>query len=89
MIEKNPGPLSDITVVDFTWVLAGPHATKTFTDMGANVIKIEQFKAGANERWLPLRITNDDVTQSSYSINNNRGKKSVCINLKNPKGMLL
>jgi CoA:oxalate CoA-transferase len=87
MIEKNPGPLSDITVVDFTWVLAGPHATKTFTDMGANVIKIEQFKAGANERWLPLRITNDDVTQSSYSINNNRGKKSVCINLKNPKGM--
>jgi len=89
MIEKKPGPLSDITVVDFTWVLAGPHATKTLADMGANVIKIEQYKTGANERWLPLRVTNDDVTQSSYSINNNRGKKSVCVNLKNPKGMEL
>ncbi len=87
MIEKRPGPLSDITVVDFTWVLAGPHASKTLADMGATVIKIEQYKAGANERWLPWRVTNKGVTQSSYSINNNRGKKSVCVNMKNAKGM--
>ena len=87
MIENKQGPLFDVTVVDFTWVLAGPHASKTLADMGANVIKIEQYKAGANERWLPLRVTNNGVTQSSYSINNNRGKKSVCVNLKNAKGM--
>ena len=87
MIESKPGPLSHVTLVDFTWVLAGPHAAKTLADMGANVIKIEQYKAGANERWLPLRVTHDGVTQSSYSINNNRGKKSVCVNLKNAKGM--
>lgn len=87
MIENRQGPLFDVTVVDFTWVLAGPHASKTLADMGANVIKIEQYKTGANERWLPLRVTNDGVTQSSYSINNNRGKKSVCVNLKNAKGM--
>lgn len=89
MIETKPGPLSDVTVVDFTWVLAGPHAAKTLADMGAKVIKIEQFKTGANERWLPLRVTHNGVTQSSYSINNNRGKKSVCVNLKSSKGMAI
>ena len=82
-------PLSDITVLDFTWVLAGPHASKTLADMGANVIKVEQYKAGANERWLPLRITKNDVTQSSYTITVNRGKRSICVNMKTPKGMKL
>ena len=89
MEKLKPGPLSDITVLDFTWVLAGPHASKTLADMGANVIKVEQYKAGANERWLPLRVTKNDVTQSSYTITVNRGKRSVCINMKSPKGMNL
>jgi crotonobetainyl-CoA:carnitine CoA-transferase CaiB-like acyl-CoA transferase len=89
MKEMKPGPLSKYTILDFTWVLAGPHATKTFADLGANVIKVEQYKAGANERSLPLRVTHDGVTQSSYSINVNRGKKSVCLNLKTPEGMEL
>ncbi len=89
MEKLKAGPLSDITVLDFTWVLAGPHASKTLADMGANVIKVEQYKAGANERWLPLRITKNDVTQSSYTITVNRGKRSVCINMKTPKGMKL
>ena len=89
MEKLKPGPLSDITVLDFTWVLAGPHASKTLADMGANVIKVEQYKAGANERWLPLRVTKNDVTQSSYTITVNRGKRSVCVNMKTPKGMKL
>lgn len=86
-VSVKPGPLSDVTVLDLTWVLAGPHATKTFADMGARVIKVEQYKAGANERWLPLRVEKDGVTQSSYSLTVNRGKKSLCVNLKHPKGM--
>lgn len=88
-IETRPGPLAGVKVLDFTWVLAGPHATKSLTDLGADVVKVEQYKAGANERWLPLRVEKNGVTQSSYSINNNRGKKSVCINMKNAKGMEL
>lgn len=87
MKEQKPGPLSGLTILDFTWVLAGPHTAKALTDMGANNIKVEQFKAGANERWLPLRMTNNGVTQSSYSIYDNRGKKSICVNLKSSKGM--
>jgi len=87
MEKLKPGPLTGLTVLDFTWVLAGPHASKTLADLGANIIKVEQYKTGANERWLPLRITKNDVTQSSYSINVNRGKKSICVNMKSPKGM--
>jgi crotonobetainyl-CoA:carnitine CoA-transferase CaiB-like acyl-CoA transferase len=82
-----PGALEGITVIDFTWVLAGPHATKLLADMGATIIKIEPFQVGSNERQLPLRREVDGVTQSSYSINVNRGKKSICIDMKNPKGM--
>ncbi len=86
MEKTKSGALSDVTVLDFSWVLAGPHATKTLADMGANVIKVERYEAGANERWQNLRVEKDGVIQSSYHINVNRGKKSICIDLKNPRG---
>jgi crotonobetainyl-CoA:carnitine CoA-transferase CaiB-like acyl-CoA transferase len=81
-----PGSLQGVTIVDFTWVLAGPHCTKLLADMGATVIKIEPYGVGANERHLAIQKTSNGVTQSSYSINVNRGKKSLCIDLKNPQG---
>lgn len=79
------GCLDGVTVLDFTWVLAGPHATRLLADMGATVIKIEPYKVGANERHLLLIKTVNDVEQSSYSINVNRGKKSVSLDLKKPE----
>jgi CoA:oxalate CoA-transferase len=87
MEKLKAGPLDGVVILDFTWVLAGPHTTKTFADMGANVIKVERYSDGSNERWLPYRVTHNGVTQSSYSINVNRGKRSICINLKKPEGM--
>lgn len=87
MKKVKPGPLSDVTILDFTWVLAGPHAAKTLADMGANVIKVEKYGDGANERWQNLRVAHDGVTQSSYHINVNRGKKSLCIDMKHPRGL--
>jgi len=89
MEQLNSGPLNGVTILDFTWVLAGPFATRTLADMGAHIIKVERYKDGTNERHLPLIQTHNGVTQSSYNINCNRGKKSICVNLKNPKGMEL
>jgi CoA:oxalate CoA-transferase len=89
MEQLKPGPLTGVTILDFTWVLAGPFATRILGDMGAYIIKVERYKDGTNERHLPLRITHNGVTQSSYNLNCNRSKKSICINLKNPRGMEL
>ena len=89
MESMKPGPLSNVNILDFTWVLAGPHATKTLADMGAHVFKIEHFKNGTTERHQALRVEKDGITQSSYHLNLNRGKKSLCINLKHPRGIEL
>jgi CoA:oxalate CoA-transferase len=86
MEKIKSGPLTGITVLDFTWVLAGPHATMALADMGANVFKVEAYARGTHERWQPLQVEKNGVTQSSYHIHLNRGKKSLCINLKDPKG---
>lgn len=78
MTEKN---LAGIRVLDFTRVLAGPYLTQLLRDLGAEVTKIEQPGKGADERALPP-IANG---QSGYYMMLNRGKKSVTLNLKDPK----
>lgn len=84
--KMETGPLSGVRVPDFTWVPAGPHATKTPADMGAAVVKVEQFKTGTIERHQPLRIEKNGILQSFYHLNLNRGKKNLCVNLKASRG---
>ena len=66
----------DITVLDLTRLLPGATATDYFVQHGAEVIKIEQPGAGDYARAL-----NPEVFAST-----NAGKKSVCLNLKDPRG---
>ena len=76
MKKAKPGTLAGVNVLDFTWVLAGPHATKNLADMGANVMKIELFKKGTNERHQATQVEHNGVTQCSYHLNLNRGKEA-------------
>ncbi|HEY9495881.1 MAG TPA: CoA transferase [Intrasporangium sp.] len=75
------GPLAGLLVADFSRVLAGPLATMTLADLGADVIKVERPGAGDDTRhwgppWTPRT--------SSYFESVNRSKRSVTLDLKDP-----
>jgi crotonobetainyl-CoA:carnitine CoA-transferase CaiB-like acyl-CoA transferase len=80
-----PGPLAGIRVLDFTRVLAGPAASLALADLGAEVIKVEPPGSGDETRdFPPIRDG-----ESHYFFSVNRGKKSIVIDLKAPKGVAL
>ncbi len=74
--------LQDIVVLDLTRVLAGPYCTMMLADFGAQVIKIELPGKGDDTRAMgPFKNGS-----SLYYANVNRNKKSITLNLKDPKG---
>ena len=74
--------LASIKVLDFTQYLAGPSATRILADLGADVIKIERTPSGDLGRKIHLV----DHGQSAFFIAACAGKKSVCVEIKHPKG---
>lgn len=78
------GPLAGIRVADFSRVLAGPHATMTLADLGADVIKIESPEGDGTRQWAPPV---NAVGQSTYFAGVNRGKRSVTLDLRSHEGL--
>jgi CoA:oxalate CoA-transferase len=72
------GPLSGITVVDLSRILAGPYCTMLMAEMGARVIKVEPPKTGDDARAYGPFIKN----HSAYFASVNRGKESIALDLK-------
>ena len=82
---SSAGPITwlhGLRVVDFTHVLAGPYCTRLLADLGAEVIKIEPPR-GELARALPHVIR---PGHSGYYIQQNAGKKSLCLDLRDPRG---
>jgi crotonobetainyl-CoA:carnitine CoA-transferase CaiB-like acyl-CoA transferase len=80
----NAPPLAGVRVVDLSRVLAGPYATMTLADLGADVLKIEHPAAGDETRtWGPPFAGGE----SAYFLSVNRGKRSVALDLKDPEGL--
>ena len=78
--------LDGVKVLDLTRVLAGPFCTMILGDLGADVLKIERPKVGDDTRaWGPPFVGG----QSCYFLSINRNKRSVCIDIKSPKGKKL
>jgi CoA:oxalate CoA-transferase len=72
------GPLSGITVVDLSRILAGPYCTFLMAEMGARVIKVEPPGKGDDAReYGPFR-----EGKSTYFSSINRGKESIALDLK-------
>ena len=73
-----PGPLSGITVVDLSRILAGPYCTFLMAELGARVIKVEPPGKGDDAReYGPFK---NGV--STYFASINRGKESIALDLK-------
>lgn len=87
----NTAPLAGLKVLDLSRVLAGPWASQTLADMGADVIKIERPGLGDDTRtWGPPWYTDADGEQlSAYFIAANRGKRSVTIDMATAEGQAL
>ncbi|RSN36276.1 CoA transferase [Amycolatopsis sp. WAC 01416] len=76
-------PLEGITVLDFSRVLAAPMATQILGELGATVIKVERPGSGDETRGFEPRLP---AGESAYFFAVNRGKRSVTLNLKDPRG---
>ena len=77
-----PGPLDGFRIVDLTSNVAGPLGTMILGDQGADVIKVEapegdSTRAGANRRG----------GFAAAFLNNNRNKRSIVLNLKDPAAL--
>ncbi|XP_009241124.2 succinate--hydroxymethylglutarate CoA-transferase isoform X7 [Pongo abelii] len=81
---NNIKPLEGVKILDLTRVLAGPFATMNLGDLGAEVIKVERPGVGDDTRtWGPPFVG----TESTYYLSVNRNKKSIAVNIKDPKGV--
>ncbi|MBL6932072.1 MAG: CoA transferase [Rhodospirillales bacterium] len=84
-MSNNPifnGPLTGITVIDLTRVLAGPYCTMVLADLGARVIKVETPDGGDDARHFGPFIETPEGKKSAYFMSLNRGKESIALNLK-------
>ncbi|NNM46536.1 CoA transferase [Knoellia koreensis] len=79
-------PLEDITVVDLSRALAGPHAAMMLGDMGARVIKVESPAGDDTRGWGPPFVGPDDDPISTYYLSANRNKESITLDLKSDDG---
>jgi crotonobetainyl-CoA:carnitine CoA-transferase CaiB-like acyl-CoA transferase len=77
-------PLEGVRVLDLSRVLAGPLATMTLGDLGADVIKVERPGMGDDTRhWGPPFAGED----AAYFLSLNRNKRSIVIDLKTAEGI--
>ena len=76
------GVLDGLIVLDLSRILAGPYATQMLADLGAEVWKVESPWGDDTRRWGPPFKEGE----SAYFLSTNRGKKSLAVNLKDPRG---
>jgi crotonobetainyl-CoA:carnitine CoA-transferase CaiB-like acyl-CoA transferase len=78
-----PLPFEGLRVLDLSRALAGPYCSMMLSDMGADVLKVEQPGVGDNARgWGPPF----QGGESSYFLSVNRNKRSIAINLRDARG---
>ncbi len=77
--------LEGVRVLDFTQYLAGPACTRLLTELGAEVIKVEMAPYGDPTRASTPRRNR----RSGYFVQQNRGKRSLCVDLRKPEAVAM
>lgn len=77
-----PGPLDGIRILDFTRYQQGPYATVLLSDLGADVLKVEERANGDLGRSLGLQPDG----WCAYFEAHNRNKRSITIDVRRPEG---
>ncbi|MEP6722205.1 MAG: CoA transferase [Variovorax sp.] len=82
MTAQQALPLAGIRVIDYSHFLAGPYVGRCLAALGAEVIKVERpgtGDAGRQHAWFV-------GDYSGYFLQQNMGKKGLCVNIKDPRG---
>ncbi len=85
-VEESAPPLRDLKILDLSWVMAGPAASRVFADYGAQIVRIESMLRPDGARGM--QPFTDDVTDPDYSglwNNMNAGKRALSLNLSAPE----
>ena len=80
--DERPRPLAGMRVVDFTWIVAGPQATRIIADLGADVIRVEnEGHLDSLRGGLPPDDGPPTVNRSGIFNNFNRNKRGITANI--------
>jgi crotonobetainyl-CoA:carnitine CoA-transferase CaiB-like acyl-CoA transferase len=83
MVDKRRHLLDGYKVLDFTHFVAGPTTTRLMAGMGAEIIKVEMAPHGDHARAFDYIRDG----RSAFFVQQNRGKESVCVDLRKPEGI--
>ncbi len=82
-VAPRDAPLAGVKVLDFSQVVSGPICGRVLADLGADVVKLEPFE-GDVIRLLDPKVGTDAM--SVYFTWANAGKRSITVNLQDPRG---
>ena len=83
-LQKSPGPLAGVRVLDLTTMVSGPVAAMMLGDQGADVIKVESPKG---DLMRSAGVKRAGMSASFLSCN--RSKRSLCVDLKRDEGLAI
>jgi formyl-CoA transferase/CoA:oxalate CoA-transferase len=83
IVDVQKGPLSGYLVIDFSQAASGPFCTQILSDLGARVIKVEPPEGDMIRGWHDITVRG----HGTYFMGLNRGKESICLNLKTEPGL--
>ena len=86
------GSIDGIRIVDFTWVRAGPWATRWLGALGADIIKIEWPERPDTIRGFPYSMPPEvepGLNSSGQFNESNANKRGISLNVRSPKGFEL